>query len=1781
MRKSLFLLLLVMLQSSLMFSQVAVNNTGNLPDNSAMLDVSSTTRGMLIPRMSAEERDLIGSPAAGLLIFCTTDNHFYFNWGTPEAPEWITLKSQWESNGDKLYYNNGNIGIGINDPWAKLDVRGGNEDEGALINIGNSDISHRLTLYGGRLNNPNPYLLWNPWDSLRFATYSNETGYSEKMRIAGDGKVGIGTVNPTFRLDVRGSTTDDGGIFNLGNADISHRLTFFSGQDSDPDPYIMWSSEDDLRFITYSETREMSEKMRITKDGKVGIGTTEPTALLEVAEEMKYSAGDPGEGKVMTSDTSGNASWQNPHGGGWTDDGTVVRLTTGTDKVGIGTTSPEFRLSLENDAGILAKGTFGSGDMLSTSGEGTRLVWYPRKAAFRAGYVNDPSWDNDSIGNYSVAMGYNTKAKGAYSTAMGFGSTASGFGSTSMGDHTIASGFESTAMGNFTVASGGASTTMGALTTASGSHSTAMGIGTEASSYGSLVIGRCNLGGGTPNSWVETDPLFEIGIGADADNPANAMTVLKNGNVGIGIANPVNKLEVAGQVKITGGDPGSGKVLTSDDSGLATWQTPLVDTCGWTDDGAVVRLTTGTNKVGIGTASPEFRLSLDNDAGILAKGTFGAGDMLSTSGEGTRLVWYPRKAAFRVGYVDNVYWDNDSIGDYSVAMGHNTKAKGLYSTALGDMTNASGVASLAMGFLTTASGGVSTAMGYSTFARGVCSTTMGMETVAQGQNSTAMGDGTVAGGDGSTAMGSSTTANGNSATVMGVGTKADSYASVAIGRYNSGGGSPTSWIYTDPLFEIGIGENSSHPENALTVLKNGYVGIGVSFPGAKLEVNGQLKITGGGPGSGKVLTSNETGLATWQAPTPAGWTDDGTIVRLVTSTDKVGIGTTNPSFKLSLDNDGGIMAKGTYGSGNTLNTSGPGTRLIWYPRKSAFRVGYVEGADWDNDNIGDYSVAMGYSTKASGLYSTALGTYTNSSGNSSTALGNRTRANSYTSLAIGRFNAGGGTADSWVETDPVFEIGIGTSWADSANAMTVLKNGNIGIGIANPENKLEVAGQVKITGGDPGSGKLLTSDGSGLATWQALTPAGWTDDGTIVRLSTGTDKVGIGTTTPNFKLSLDNDGGILARGTHGSGDTLFASGSGTRLIWYPRKAAFRAGSVNGSQWNNDSIGDYSVAMGYSTKAKNTGSTALGYYTNASGDHSTALGSYTKAMGSSSTSMGDRTTASGNYSTAMGDHTTASGSYSTAMGSFTEANTDYSTAMGYSTSASGSYSTTMGYETGASGSYSTAMGHQTTASGSVSAAMGERTKASGNLSTSMGFHTKANSYTSLAMGRYNVGGGTADSWVSGDPLFEIGIGTDTNNTANAMTVLKNGNVGIGIETPALALDVRDSIGINGTRILYLPDQSDFIGSLFVGNGGYEMYHIVGAQGTGNTAVGISALESVYEGYCNTAVGYLALNLNNNGNYNTSVGAYSNYNNHLGSMNTTIGYEAGMGTPTYNISGNVFIGYRAGKYETGNDKLYIENSSSSNPLIGGDFSADEVYLNGKVGIGTNSLLSLLHVEDIDLGLQSASLSNEQVTIEDSDAGLGLYSANDGSFGSSINLGEIETGVLNNKWSLYRTTSSAGSASQLRFSFGSNATYSSNPTMMAISQDGKVGIGNTNPGYLLTMEASGGGYYNESTNTWVNGCSRIYKQDIMPNDMDVFEILNTVDVVKYRFIDEVDQNPHAAYHIGFIAEDTPELLSGTNHDGMQTGDCIGLLLAIVKEQQVMIEKLQKEIEEIKDNE
>jgi hypothetical protein len=336
-------------------------------------------------------------------------------------------------------------------------------------------------------------------------------------------------------------------------------------------------------------------------------------------------------------------------------DDTSLFTVRGDGKVGIGTTAPTANLHVAGLNGFLVTGTYGSGAIPDT-GPGTRMMFYPNKAAFRVGMVRGAEWDDSNIGFSSTAMGEQTKASGAYSTAIGFstiasgnnstamglGATASGSESTAMGENTTASGYQSTAMGRFskasgnnstamgenTTASGGSSTAMGWCTTASGYHSTAMGIYTTAISYASTALGQYNIGAGSTNTWIATDPIFEIGIGTSKDAHANALTVLKNGDIHWGSGSQLGT-DQGGSIELGNSLVSSATPFLDFHYGIGSTQDynyRIINSGDQTlrfatqSDTNVMVLTNGN--IGIGIASPQYLLHVNGTAGKLGGGSW-------------------------------------------------------------------------------------------------------------------------------------------------------------------------------------------------------------------------------------------------------------------------------------------------------------------------------------------------------------------------------------------------------------------------------------------------------------------------------------------------------------------------------------------------------------------------------------------------------------------------------------------------------------------------------------------------------------------------------------------------------------------------------------------------------------------------------------------------------------------------------------------------------------------------------------------------------------------------------------------------------------------------------------------------------------------------------------------------------------------------------------------------------------------------------------------------------
>lgn len=257
---------------------------------------------------------------------------------------------------------------------------------------------------------------------------------------------------------------------------------------------------------------------------------------------------------------------------------------------------------------------------------------------------------------------------------------------------------------------------------------------------------------------------------------------------------------------------------------------------------------------------------------------------------------------------------------------------------------------------------------------------------------------------------------------------------------------------------------------------------------------------------------------------------------------------------------------------------------------------------------------------------------------------------------------------------------------------------------------------------------ITPDDAANTITFTAAAQAGNTLDQAYDQGGTGSGRTIIADAGAVQVSGVD---GVLFNGTYNSG-TIPATGAGVRMMWYPRKAAFRTGRVTGTQWDDLNIGIYSNAMGYGTTASGSYSVALGYYSTASGLYSTGMGRNTTASGDYSTAMGRYTTAMGNNSTSMGGYSNANGANSLAAGSYVTAAGDNSAAMGISCSANGYGSMALGATAVADAAYSRSFGIQTTASGTYGTAIGVQTTASGSYTTALGHGIEASGEHSIAI-----------------------------------------------------------------------------------------------------------------------------------------------------------------------------------------------------------------------------------------------------------------------------------------------------------------------------------------------------------------------------------------------------------------------------------------------------------------
>jgi hypothetical protein len=505
-------------------------------------------------------------------------------------------------------------------------------------------------------------------------------------------------------------------------------------------------------------------------------------------------------------------------------------------------------------------------------------------------------------------------------------------------------------------------------------------------------------------------------------------------------------------------------------------------------------------------------------------------------------------------------------------------------------------------------------------------------------------------------------------------------------------------------------------------------------------------------------------------------------------------------------------------------------------------------------------------------------------------------------------------------------------------------------------------------------------------------------------------KVGINTTTPSAMLHV-KDSSVVFTGANPLPNVPGnppVSVPGTRMMWYPDKAAFRAGQALGQQWNRDSVGIYSLAIGYDTRAF--------------GENSVAVGNLIKA--------------DGHYSVALGTNNITSGQQSSALGSFL---------------------TTTGF-------WSTAIGVSNKSTGQASTAIGASTIASGYYSTSTGRGTIANSLYMFAAGSYNdtTSSGSPFNNISTDPLFVIGNGSQNFSRSNALTILKNGKMGLGTISPQRLLHV--SGGVSGATpssnaVAVFEDNSDM------------SINLVTTDANSSAIFFKNPLEAD-GGIAYNSIAPLALDFRTNGNATRAViNDVGNFGIGETTPDARLHVSNGAGGNVYNSNAELIIEDDAASYlqfsnpttfESGilsgnslsslRSAIIFRSDSSVQIRAGGGTTRLHLHADGNVGVGTIAPQRLFHVKNGTGG--NAYHGNAELIIEDNDATYLQFSS----------LTADESGILSGN-----EVSSLRSAIMFRPDSSIQIRSGGNNTRIMISKSGNIGVGTTTPESKLDVNGT----------------------------------------------------------------------------------------------------------------
>jgi hypothetical protein len=322
---------------------VGINTTGATADPSAMLDISSSSKGVLVPRMLMSERDAIVNPATGLLIYQTDSNpgFYYYNsfaWvqavgpagpagpqgasglnaGTTAGNTTYWDGTTWVLNSSNIYNNGANVGIGTVSPTEKLHVDGNmmmtNSNFGVMLEAADRPLITRGwdaftsgTYNGlgrwGVFMEPSTLVLGTPNigsnGNVAFRRFNANGTSTTTMFMNSNGYMGIGSTAPGAKLQIDHNAASTWGTAILLNESAAGNSdgTKIGFDKNTPDKrwtvgLLNGNTEtgfginEDGGINGYGTTR-----MYFQAGGNVGVGTNTPGAKLDVNGSVKVGGG--------------------------------------------------------------------------------------------------------------------------------------------------------------------------------------------------------------------------------------------------------------------------------------------------------------------------------------------------------------------------------------------------------------------------------------------------------------------------------------------------------------------------------------------------------------------------------------------------------------------------------------------------------------------------------------------------------------------------------------------------------------------------------------------------------------------------------------------------------------------------------------------------------------------------------------------------------------------------------------------------------------------------------------------------------------------------------------------------------------------------------------------------------------------------------------------------------------------------------------------------------------------------------------------------------------------------------------------------------------------------------------------------------------------------------------------------------------------------------------------------------------------------------------------------